>query len=95
MVSVVLMQPRDREIRLGIQGSTDELLACLTEQNGFVEFKQLSSGRLFHHGETGQVFVLAGQIAIGGEGADLEAAAEAFYAAIGSRPTNEETFVAS
>lgn len=95
MVSVQLMQPRDREIRLGIQGSTDELLACLTEQNGFVKFDPLPSGKLFYHGETGQVFVLAGQIAIGGEGADREETAEAFYTAIGSRPTNEATFVVS
>lgn len=96
MVSVVLMQPWDHEIRLGLQGSTDELLRCLTEDAGFVMRAQAPMGKLFgHKGSTGEVHVMAGQIAISGEGADQDAAAEAFYAAIGSRPTNEAEFKAS
>ncbi len=96
MVSVQLLRPRDREIRLGLQGSTDELLANLTSASDFSESTALPTGRLFYlKGSTGQVFVSGGQVAIGGEGSDREAAAEAFYTAINSRPTNEATFVVS
>ncbi len=94
-MSVQLLEPRSSEVRLGIQGSSDEILTRLKASDSlFLASPQPAQGTLFYYGASGQITVVAGQITVVGNESDRRMAVEAVYEMVG-RPTNEAVFVVS
>lgn len=88
MYSVMLLEKTERKVRLGIQGSTDEILSLLRESESLVEETLPVHGAVFYLPIEVEIVVNGGQVVVEGPSDQIDGALETIYAAVG-RPTNE------